>query len=93
MKTNGIVKFTAPPNSISLPDEGQYKLRIKIPNSDGSRYYMVAFLAGPNSNYFVCSCPGFIRHRKACKHLKSMGLFGPEEKNKAIQKAIEIGII
>lgn len=92
MKTNGIVKFTAPPNSISLPDEGQYKLRIKIPNSDGSRYYMVAFLVGPHSNYFVCSCLGCIRFGQ-CKHLEAMGLWGRKFSSLALQRAKDIGLI
>ncbi len=87
-----LIKFIPPPNSISLPDEGQYKLRLKIPNSDGTRYYMVAFLAGPNSNYFVCSCMGCLRFGK-CKHLSAMGLWGRNNRDMALNKAREIGLI
>lgn len=92
-KTQGIVKFRPPPDAIMLPDEGPHKLRMDIPSSSGSRYYRVSFLSGPNSNYFQCSCPGFIGHQKTCKHLRAMGLWGPEARNQAFQKAKDIGLI
>lgn len=87
-----VIKFTPPSNAIMLPDQGQYKLRIKIPNSTGERYYMVSFLCGPNSNYFTCSCPGNLRHGQ-CKHLTSMGLWGRANPGLALKKAKDIGLI
>jgi len=53
---------------------------------------MVAFLAGPNSNYFVYSCSGCLRFGK-CKHLSAMGLWGRNNRDMALQKAKDIGLI
>lgn len=89
----GIVKFRPPPGVIMHEDSGPHKLRMDVPSSGGDRYYRVSFLCGPNSNYFVCSCPGFIRHQKACKHLRAMGLYGPDQRARALQKARDIGLL
>lgn len=87
-----LIKFRPPQDAIMLPDEGCHKLRLKVPNSSGTRYYLVSFLSGPNSNYFQCSCPGCITHGN-CKHLSAMGLWGRAHRDRALQKAREIGLI
>lgn len=92
MANQGIVKFKPPPGVKILPDEGPHKLRMDIPSSSGSRNYRVSFLSGPNSNYFVCSCPGNLSHGR-CKHLSAMGLWGRADRAKALARAKEIGLL
>ena len=56
-----------------LPNTDRYKCRFDIPSQSSGRIYRVSFdAAGP---YWVCSCPGNIRHGQ-CKHLDAMGVHG-----------------
>lgn len=58
-----------------LPDTGRYKVRFKIKSESSSKLYMVSFDNADGAGYWVCSCPGNIRHGQ-CKHLTAMGLHG-----------------
>lgn len=55
-----------------LPPSDMYGIRFTIPNSDGSRSYVVALcIKGVNKGRWACSCPGFITRRR-CKHMTAM---------------------
>ena len=58
---------------VALADNKSHKHRMEIPNSNGTRMYVVAMnnRGGADQGRFECSCPGWIRHRR-CKHLKAM---------------------
>jgi hypothetical protein len=72
---NAIVKFIPPEGSVLLPDLAQYKGRFDIRSSTSNKIYRISFLVGPRSNYWVCSCLGYMRYGD-CKHLQAMGLKG-----------------
>ena len=62
----------------ALPDNKSHTHRIQIPNSDGSKMYVVAMnnRGGQDQGRFECGCPGWVFMRggvrKPCKHLKAM---------------------
>jgi hypothetical protein len=57
------------------PDKDRYKCIFEIRSESSDRVYRISFDAAPGACYWVCSCPGNIRHG-SCKHLESMGLSG-----------------
>jgi hypothetical protein len=72
---NDLVKFRPPNGAPQLPDHKQYKGRFQVKSSSNHNLYTIAFLVGPNSNYWTCSCRGCISHGQ-CKHLSAAGLKG-----------------
>ena len=46
-----------------------------VASSSGRSNYKISFDAAPGAMYWVCSCPGCIRHGQ-CKHLTAAGLQG-----------------
>ena len=58
-----------------LGDTVRHKCRFDIHSQTSSRIYRVSFDIADGACYWVCSCPGCIRHGQ-CKHLTAMGLKG-----------------
>jgi hypothetical protein len=81
-----------PSDAEKLPDLGPYKMRFRIPSSSGHRNYLIAFMSGPNANYFTCDCPGCIAHGQ-CKHLTGLGLWGRKNRTEALKKAEQLGLV
>lgn len=73
--TYAVVKFQPPNGAPALPDNKQYKGRFEIHSQSSNRVYIVSYLVGPHSNYWVCGCLGYIRTGD-CKHLRALGLRG-----------------
>lgn len=61
-----------------LPDTDRFKCRFQIGSETSDRVYRISFDAAPGACYWVCSCPGNIRHGN-CKHLRAMGLPGRKQ--------------
>jgi hypothetical protein len=68
--SNQLVTITVNPNAL-LPDNTQWKHRMKIPSASSNREYIVS--QNKSTGGWGCSCPGWIIHRN-CKHLKALGL-------------------
>jgi hypothetical protein len=74
-----------------LPDDTRYKCRFEVRSSSSDRVHRISFDAAPGAGYWMCSCPGAIRHG-SCKHLEAAGLrgrkFGRDQKTiKMLQNA------
>ena len=78
---NAIVKLSKPKpprNALATyPDskDGRYKCIFEIASQTSNRVYRISFDAAKNAGYWVCSCPGCLRHGQ-CKHLEAAGLKG-----------------
>lgn len=72
---SNVVKWRPPNGAPALPDNKQYKGRFQVRSESSHNLYMISYLVGPNSNYWVCSCRGCISTGQ-CKHLTSLGLRG-----------------
>ena len=75
-----------------LPDKPPYHLRIRFHSESSGKQYTVSLLCGPESNYFVCSCPGAV-NRGDCKHLREIGLWGRASKNRSQALARDLGLL
>lgn len=74
--TTAIETIEAPSNAVQIfADTPRYKCRFTIRSESSDRLYMVSFDAAPGACWWVCSCPGCIRHG-GCKHLDAMGAKG-----------------
>jgi len=65
-----------PPNAlVTYPDGPRYKFGFGVASESSGRIYKISFDAAPGACWWVCSCPGCIRHGQ-CKHLTACGLQG-----------------
>lgn len=60
-----------PRSAVMLPDNDQWENRFEIRSESSSRVYVVS--QNIKKRHWGCSCPSY-RVRRACKHLRAIGL-------------------
>jgi hypothetical protein len=70
------------------PDTDRYKNRFDVRSGSSNRIYRISYDAAPGAGYWVCSCPGCIRHGD-CKHLRAVGLQGRKYGRVSLEASIK----
>jgi hypothetical protein len=60
-----------PRSAVMLPDNDQWENRFEIRSESSNRVYVVS--QNIKKRHWGCSCPSY-RVRRACKHLRAIGL-------------------
>jgi hypothetical protein len=72
------------PQSLLLPDNGQWTNRFYVKSESSDRLYVVS--QNKTKRHWGCSCPSY-RVRRYCKHLTSIGLPTDEQPYEALLQA------